>query len=68
MEINNLPDDALVRAPLIRQLFGGISQDTLERRIKAGAIPAPQKQLGGRVNFWRLGAVRAALRRMSEVA
>lgn len=68
MDFSTLPDDALIRAPHVRQLFGGISQDTLERRVRAGVIPAPQKQPGGRVNFWTVGSIRSALRTMSEAA
>lgn len=68
MEFTTLPDDALIKASHVRQLFGGISQDTLERRIKTGDIPQPQKLPGGRVNFWTVGAIRSALRTITEAA
>jgi hypothetical protein len=68
LDFSTLPDDALIRAPHVRQLFGGISQDTLERRVRAGLIPAPQKMPGSRINVWPVGPVRAALRQVAEAA
>lgn len=68
MSFDTLPDDAWVRSPMVRTLFGDISEDTLSRRIAAGLIPAPQKLPGGRVNFWTAGSIRAALRASVEAA
>ena len=56
----DLPDAARVRAPVVKALYGGISNATLFRRISAGTIPAPQRD-GPRCNSWPVGVLRRHL-------
>lgn len=62
---SDLPDDAMVRAPVPEMLFG-ISTDTRDRYIKKGLIPSPRKV--GRTNLWNVGELRAALASMKTEA
>lgn len=57
-----LPDDAFIGSHTLRALLGGVSEDTIERRIRAGVLPAPTKFPGGRMNHWRVGAIRELLK------
>jgi hypothetical protein len=62
-----LPDSAIVKAPVVQALFGGISDEGLRRGVKAGRIPAPIK-LGQRLNGWTVGGLRKALARLQGAA
>ncbi len=55
-----LPGDAYVSARVAGVLFGNISAVTIWRWTRSGALPAPCK-LGGRLNKYRVGDLRAAL-------
>jgi predicted DNA-binding transcriptional regulator AlpA len=54
------PDEAHVRAPVVRALFGDIGSSTLYRWIAAGRVPAPV-QLSPRVAGFNVGEIRRAL-------
>lgn len=54
-----LPDSAFVRKPVVRALFS-ISPATLERRIKAGLLPAPEK-FSERIAAFNVGKLRRVL-------
>lgn len=56
-----LPDAALVKEPVVRVLYGGISDEEVRRRVQSGRIPKSFKANGSRQNFWRVGELRAAL-------
>lgn len=56
---DSLPDDARVRLPAVKVLFG-FSMPTLYRRVKAGNLPAIQRD--GGIAYMRAGDLRAALR------
>jgi hypothetical protein len=60
-----LPEDALIGSRVVRLLLGGVSDDTIERRIKAGKLPSPikvdEKNKFSR-SFWRVGAIRQVLK------
>ncbi|MFY9291716.1 MAG: AlpA family phage regulatory protein [Methylorubrum rhodinum] len=58
-DFERLPDAAFVRIPVVQALFA-CSDDTIWRRVKTGAMPAPVK-LGPRTTAWRVGDLRAAL-------
>lgn len=58
-EFDRLPDAAYVRLPVVMALFA-CSDETVRRRVKAGAIPAPVK-LGPRSTAWKVGELRRAL-------
>ncbi|MEF8697710.1 MAG: transcriptional regulator [Candidatus Accumulibacter sp. UW25] len=53
-----LPAAARVRLPAVAQLFA-VSESTIIRRAKAGALPAPRKD--GHVLSWAVGDLRKAL-------
>lgn len=55
---NHLPDDARVRVPVVKALFG-YSSPTLYRRVQAGHLPKPRKD--GAISFWLVGELRAKL-------
>ncbi|QHP92021.1 MULTISPECIES: helix-turn-helix transcriptional regulator [Burkholderia] len=55
---DSLPDIARVRQPVVAALLD-CSTRSVDRHVRAGTIPAPQK-LGG-VNTWRVGDLRRAL-------
>jgi predicted DNA-binding transcriptional regulator AlpA len=56
----HLPDDAVVRLPIVRALYG-VSAPTVWRWSKDGRLPAPIKR--GGVTGWQVGALRAAMAR-----
>jgi len=57
----HLPDDAVVRLPIVAALYG-VSAPTVWRWSKAGGpLPAPIKR--GGVTAWRVGDLRAAMAR-----
>lgn len=56
---DSLPDEARVRLPVVKALFG-YSAPTLYRRVQAGQLPAPRKD--GAISFWLAGELRAKLR------
>lgn len=60
------PDDARVRRPVVRVLFGGICDRTLDTRMAAGLIPRPVHD--NPYEGWRVGDLRRALRGDAEGA
>lgn len=58
-EFDALPDTALVQLPVVLSLFG-CSDETIRRRVKAGAFPTPVR-FGSRAVRWRVGDLREAL-------
>jgi len=50
------PDEARARAPLVRALYGGISESTMWSYIKAGKIPKPIE-----LGLFRVGDLRKSL-------
>lgn len=58
---DDLSDSVRVRAPVVKALYGGISNATLFRRISSGSIPAPQRD-SLRCNSWPIGTLRRHLR------
>jgi hypothetical protein len=65
---NSLPNSALVKRPVVQALFGGISDEEVNRRVDKGLIPSPIKILGGRTNFWWVGDLRATLEALKPKA
>lgn len=61
--LKTLPDEALVREPVMLQAYGGISRVTGWKYCKEGVIPKPIKI--GSSNFWRVGDLRRALNSLS---
>lgn len=61
--LKTLPDEALVREPIMLQAWGGISRVTGWRYCSAGIVPKPIKI--GKSNFWRVGDLRRALNSLS---
>lgn len=57
--LKTLPDEALVREPIMLQAWGGISRVTAWKYRNTGVIPKPIKI--GHSNFWRVGDLRRAL-------
>jgi predicted DNA-binding transcriptional regulator AlpA len=55
---SDAPDDARVRLNTVTALFG-VSSNTVWRRVKAGLIPAPHKDVGA--TYWKAGDLRRAL-------
>ena len=55
---SDAPDDARVRLNTVTALFG-VSSNTVWRRVKAGLIPAPRKDVGA--TYWTVGDLRRAL-------
>jgi predicted DNA-binding transcriptional regulator AlpA len=56
----SLPDCAIVRLPVVRELFG-ISGPTVWRWSKNGLLPSPIKMSG--ITGWQVGAIKLALSR-----
>jgi predicted DNA-binding transcriptional regulator AlpA len=56
---NSLPDEALIRMPMVKALFS-CSQNTIYSRITKGFIPQPLR-LSERCIAWRAGDIRKAL-------
>lgn len=52
------PDDARVRITTVTALYC-VGPATVWRRVKAGLIPAPRKDIG--TTYWRVGDLRRAL-------
>jgi predicted DNA-binding transcriptional regulator AlpA len=65
MKFNDLPDEAVVRLPAVRNLFA-ISSPTVWRWSKTGVLPEPIR-IGG-ITAWRVGDLRKALRLSAEGA
>lgn len=61
LNFDRLPDSAKVGSDVVRLLYGGLTDVSLWRWIKAAKVPAPHKAPGGRVNLWRVGDLRQAL-------
>ena len=67
LHFDSLPDDALVRMP-IPLILTGWKKTQYYRKMKDGEIPRPVA-LGERARAWRVGDLRAYLRRVgSQVA
>lgn len=63
---DSLPDVALVPQRVVELLFD-CSNATLWRRVGSGTLPRPVR-VGARSTRWRVGALRAALAALSELA
>lgn len=62
IDLGGLADEAYIRLPAIRAIYGSVSAATIWRWAAAGAIPAPIR-LSPRVTAWQVGAIRADLAR-----
>lgn len=62
IHFESLPDCAIVRLPMVRQLFG-ISSPTVWRWSKNGLLPKPIRVSG--ITGWQVGAIKLALQRHS---
>jgi len=62
-QFESLPDCAIVRLPMVRQLFG-ISSPTVWRWSKNGLLPTPIRVSG--ITGWQVGAIKLALERHSS--
>jgi predicted DNA-binding transcriptional regulator AlpA len=64
---DQMPDDALVREH-VAQVMLGVSRSTLHRYVSSGLVPAPviRYSQGHGYTAWRLGDLRAHLRRCGE--
>lgn len=62
-----LPDEAVVRAGMVRSLFGEIGMASLDRFIADGRIPKPLT-MGHQTRVWRVGELRAALNSIKRAA
>lgn len=58
IHFESLPDCAIVRLPMVRQLFG-ISSPTVWRWSKNGLLPTPIRVAG--ITGWQAGAIRDVL-------
>ncbi|MDR5770873.1 MULTISPECIES: transcriptional regulator [unclassified Caballeronia] len=58
INFKSMPDEARVPDYVVAAILG-ISRATLHRRVRAGLIPAPERQ--GHTSRWIVGTVRAAL-------
>lgn len=56
---DKLPDDMLVRVPVVSVLFSA-SEPTIWRWVKQGLIPAPTK-VGPGISAWKVGGLRKTL-------
>jgi predicted DNA-binding transcriptional regulator AlpA len=59
-QFESLPDCAIVRLPMVRQLFG-ISSPTVWRWSKNGLLPTPIRVSG--ITGWQVGAIKLVLKR-----
>jgi len=66
IRFDELPAAAFVRLPTVCALFG-IAPATAWRWAKSGRLPVPRK-LSPRVSGWNVGALRAVLKPVAEVA
>lgn len=57
---DTLPTIAFVKRGVVQALWGGISDEEVDRLEKRGKLPKRVK-LGSRVNGWQVGALRDAL-------
>lgn len=57
---SNLPDEAIVRLPVVCPLVG-VSRVTIWRRVRADEFPSPVRLSAGAVG-WRVGDLRKYLR------
>lgn len=64
-DFDRLPDSAFVRLPVLQALFA-CSDETIRRRLKAGALPTPVR-VGGRAH-WRVGDLRKTLAALQPAA
>jgi predicted DNA-binding transcriptional regulator AlpA len=62
-QFESLPDCAIVRLPMVRQLFG-ISSPTVWRWSKNGLLPTPIRVSG--ITGWQVGAIKLALKRYAS--
>lgn len=58
-----LPDDALVRQPVLEALFA-CSASTIWRRVRKQLLPQPRRM--GNITAWRVGDLRAVLSKGAE--
>lgn len=63
-QFDSLPDSALVRLPVVKNLFS-ISSPTVWRWSKSGRLPAPIKISG--ITAWQVGSLRKTLREMTAL-
>lgn len=64
ISLDALPDDALIRRPVVLALIG-VSSTHLSRMIESGQFPAP-RQLSPRVSVWPFRVVREWLASVSK--
>lgn len=57
---DTLPDSAFVRLPVVQALHGGVSDETIRRRVKSGELPQPKK-FGPRLIVFNVGELRRAM-------
>jgi predicted DNA-binding transcriptional regulator AlpA len=63
-QFDSLPDSALVRLPVVKNLFS-ISSPTVWRWSKSGRLPAPIKISG--ITAWQVGSLRKTLKEMTAI-
>ena len=59
-DFNQLPDEAYVSRSTVCALFG-ISERTVDARVKAGLIPPPRRHMQNSHPKWTAGQLRRAL-------
>lgn len=59
-DLGGLADEAYIRLPAVRAIYGGVSGATIWRWVASRTIPTPIK-LSPRVTVWRVGDIRADL-------
>lgn len=60
-QFNDLPDEAIIRAPVVAALRG-CSEPTIWRHARSGLIPKPVS-VGPGITGWRVGDIRESLKR-----
>ena len=60
LTFDDLPDEALIRRPLVEAICG-LKRATIYALAKKGRFPAPVKLPGGHASGWRVGDIRAVL-------
>jgi len=63
-QFDSLPDSALVRLPVVKNLFS-ISSPTVWRWSKSGRLPAPIRISG--ITAWQVGSLRKTLKEMTAL-
>jgi len=63
-QFDTLPDSALVRLPVVKNLFS-ISSPTVWRWSKSGRLPAPIRISG--ITAWQVGSLRKTLKEMTAL-